>query len=309
MESIKAGIWQRSRGRRLLSLELSVGGIDALTPGFTRVVLEGAALDEYRDPHPADAFKLMLPPARSSAVATPTRSESGLPEWPADTVQPVLRAFTVRGFDPAARRLTMDVARHDHGVGIDWLAAARPGDPVSLSGMRPEWAVGAGICDHVLIGDGTALPALSAILDSLDPDDAVSAYISTPDPADIELVPAHPNLTLHHLADITRILDHTPASIAGGRRTQVWIAAEAAQVRDLRAHAVAVWGIDRSDLLARAYWKRGVTSTENDSVNLIAYRHAATAGADIRDPELAESIDLGADPGDLPVSLVTATAT
>ncbi|WP_280425828.1 siderophore-interacting protein [Nocardia carnea] len=293
MESIKAGIWERSRGRRLLSLELFVAGIEPLTHGYTRVVLEGPDLDEYRDPHPADAFKLMLPPARDSAVATPVRGESGLPEWPADTVQPVLRAFTVRAFDPRACRLTMDVARHDHGVGIDWLTAARPGDPVSLSGMRPEWAVGAGIRDHVLIGDGTALPAISAILEGLDPDHAVSAYIATPDPADIELVPAHPNLTLHHFADITRVLGHTPASISGGRRTQVWIAAEAAQVRDIRAHAVGVWGVDRSDLLARAYWKRGITSTENDSVNLIAYRHAATAGADIRDPELAESIDLG----------------
>lgn len=299
MESIKSGIWDRSQGRRLLSLELFVAGIEPLTPGYTRVVLEGPDLGEYRDPHPADAFKLMLPPSQNPTVATPVRGESGLPEWPADTVPPVLRAFTVRAFDPVARRLTMDVARHDHGVGIDWLAAARPGDPVSLSGMRPEWAVGAGIRDHVLIGDGTALPAISAILDRLDPDHAVSAYISTPDPADIELVPAHPKLTLHHLADITRILDHTPASIAGGHRTQVWIAAEAAQVRDIRAHAVAGWGIDRSDLLARAYWKRGITSTENDSVNLIAYRHAATAGADIRDPELAESIDLGTTGPDL----------
>lgn len=293
MESIKSGIWERSQRRRLLSLELSVAGVEPLTPGYTRVVLEGPDLDDYRDPHPADAFKLMLPPAPDSAVATPVRGESGLPEWSADTVQPRLRAFTVRAFDPVARRLTMDVARHDHGVGIDWLTTARPGDPVSLSGMRPEWAVGAGIRDHVLIGDGTALPAISAILDGLDPDHAVSVYITTPDPADIELVPAHPKLTLHHLADITRTRDHMPVSIADGRRTQVWIAAEAAQVRSIRAHAVGAWEVDRCDLLARAYWKCGVTSTENDSVNLIAYRHAATAGADIRDPELAESIDLG----------------
>lgn len=289
MDSIKAGIWQRSQSRSLLSLELFVAAIERLTPGFSRVVLEGWALDAYRDPHPADAFKLMLPPTRGSAVATPA---SGLPERPADPVQPMPRAFTVRAFDPAARRLTMDVARHDHGVGIDWLTAARPGDPVSLSGMRPEWAIGAGIRDHVLIGDSTALPAISAILDSLDPGHTVTAYIATTDPADLDLVPAHPKLTLHHLADLTRIRAHTPASIADRRRTQVWIAAEAAQVRVIRAHAVEVWGTDRADLLARAYWKRGITSSENHSVNLIAYRHAVARGADIRDPELAESIDL-----------------
>lgn len=286
MDSIKAGIWQRSQSRSLLSLDLSVAAMECLTPGFTRVVLEGRALDAYRDPHPADAFKLMLPPTRGS---TPT---AGLRGRPADTVQPMPRAFTVRAFDPAAGRLTVDVARHDHGVAIDWLTAARPGDPVSLSGMRPEWAVGEGIRDHVLIGDSTALPAISAILDSLDPGHTVTAYIATTDPADLGLVPAHPKLTLHHLADLTRIRAHTPASIADRRRTQVWIAAEAAQVRVIRAHAVEVWGTDRADLLARAYWKRGITSSESHSVNLIAYRHAVARGADIRDPELAESIDL-----------------
>lgn len=293
MRSIKAGIRQRSQDRPLLSLQLFVAGIERLTPEFTRVVLEGAALDNYRDPHPADAFKLMLSPARGCAVVAPVRGASGLPEWPVGAVQPVLRAFTVRQFDPAGRRLTLDVARHDHGVGIDWVTAAQPGDPVSLSGMRPEWAVGEGIRDHVLIGDSTALPAISAILEGLHPDHAVTACIATPDPVDIALVPAHPNLTLHHLADIADVVAHTPVSIAEGRRTQVWIAAEAAQVRGLRAHAVTVWGADRADLLARAYWKRGVTSTENDSVNLIAYRHAVAGGADIGDPELAEAIDLG----------------
>ncbi|MBY8855001.1 siderophore-interacting protein [Nocardia sp. CA2R105] len=71
-----------------------------------------------------------------------------------------------------------------------------------------------------------------------------------------------------------------------------WIAAEATPVRTLRAHALSTWHVDRTDLLARAYWKHGSTSTDNDAAGLIAYQRAMADGADLHDPELAESIDL-----------------
>ncbi|WP_024802695.1 siderophore-interacting protein [Nocardia sp. BMG51109] len=291
--SIKAGIRERAQGNQLLSLELSVARVEKLSPGFSRVVLTGPALDEYRDPRPADAFKLMLPPKPGAAVDGPVRGESGLPEWNGGE-QPVLRAFTVRRFDSAARELTLDVARHEQGVSIDWLAAVRPGDTVALSGMRPEWAVADGVHDHILIGDGTALPAIAAIIESLDPADTVTAYLTVPDPADIALVPAHPNLALHRVDDIAEAAGHTPAPIAAGRRAQVWIAAEAGKVRRVRTDAVHHWGIDRADLLARAYWKLGSTSTDNDSATLVKYQEAIAGGQDIHDPALAETIELGA---------------
>nr|WP_246461836.1 siderophore-interacting protein [Nocardia transvalensis] len=249
---------------------MSVAEIEQLTPGFTRVVLSGSALADYTDPRPADAFKLILP---------------------GDAPEPVLRAFTVRRFDSAAQRLTMDVARHEQGS-IDWLLALRPGDTVSLSGMRPEWAVGEGVRDHVLIGDDTAVPAIAAIIESLDASDTVSVYLALSDPADIALVPSHPNLTVRRLGAVTEAAEHTPPPVAAARRAQAWIAAEAGQVRRVRAHVTDRWGIARADLLARAYWKLGTTSTDNDSATLARYQEALAGGDDVYDPELAEDIDL-----------------
>ena len=60
MESIKAGIRQRALNNQLLSLELTVVQVDSVSPGFSRVTLEGAALADYTDPRAADAFKLVL---------------------------------------------------------------------------------------------------------------------------------------------------------------------------------------------------------------------------------------------------------
>ncbi|MEU6558073.1 siderophore-interacting protein [Nocardia nova] len=293
MESIKAGIRQRALGNQLLSLELTVAQVDSVSPGFTRVTLEGDALAGYTDPRAADAFKLMLPADPGAVVDAPERDGSGLPAWSGETPPPVLRAFTVRRFDSAAQRLAFDVARHEQGVSIDWLASLRPGDTVALTGMRPEWALADSVTDHVLIGDRSAVPAIAAIIESLGPEHTVSAYVELPDPADIAVLPQHPNLTLREVADIGDAVHDTPSSIAAGRRTQVWIAAEAAQVRKIRAHATEMWGVDRADMLARAYWKLGITSTDNDSAELVEYQRAIADGADIYSPELAEAIELG----------------
>lgn len=275
MDSIKAGITLLGRANEPLSLRLTVADVRQLSPGFTRVVIEGAALAQYRRPRPADAFKLLLPAAREGAG------------------RPPLRAFTVRRFDSAAQRLVLDVARHERGAGMDWLAAARPGDEVALAGMRPEWAAADGVRDHVLIGDDTAVPAISAIIESLGPEHRVWAYVAVTDPADITLLPAHPNLEPHRLGTVTEIERHTPGAVSAGRRTQVWVAAEAGAVRRVRAHVLGGWGVAHRDLLARAYWKRGYTGTDNDALNLLGYREAVTAGADIHDPAVAERIDLG----------------
>ncbi|WP_067651856.1 siderophore-interacting protein [Nocardia harenae] len=264
MESIRAGITARGRANEPLSLRLTVAEMRPLAPGFTRVVLEGAGLAQYRAPRPADAFKLEL-----SAD---------------DTGRPLLRAFTVREFDAATRRLTFDIAHHERGVAVNWLATVSPGDAVTLAGMRPEWVAADGVRDHVLIGDDTAVPAIAAIIDSLGPEHRVWAYVPT------DLLPRHPNLELRLRTDVET---HTPEAISARRRTQVWVAAEAAAVRRVRAHVLGAWGVARADLLARAYWKRGLTNTDTDAASLLGYREAVLAGGDIHDPALAERIDLG----------------
>ncbi|UGT62570.1 siderophore-interacting protein [Nocardia asteroides] len=272
MDSIKAGIAALGRANEPLSLRLTVAEVRPLSPGFTRVVLEGAALAQYRAPRPADAFKLEL-----SAD---------------DTGRPLLRAFTVRRFDADTRRLTLDIARHERGVAVNWLATVSAGDAVTLAGMRPEWVVAEGFRDHILVGDDTAVPAIAAIVDSLGPEHRIRVYAALTDPADRALLPEHPNLELELLDSVTDLENHPPEALSE-HRTQVWVAAEAAAVRRVRAHLLGSCGVARADLLARAYWKRGKTNTDTDAASLLGYREAMRAGGDIHDPALAERIDLG----------------
>ncbi|MEU4315478.1 hypothetical protein [Nocardia sp. NPDC024068] len=67
---------------------------------------------------------------------------------------------------------------------------------------------------------------------------------------------------------------------------------DAGQVREVRFHAVGKWGVDRGDLLAPAYWKRGSTNTEIDATARVRYERAVAEGANAYDPEPSTAVDL-----------------
>jgi|SRR5699024_6172962 len=79
-----------------------------------------------------------------------------------------------------------------------------------------------------------------------------------------------------------------------GRRTQVWIAAEAGAARNLRRLVLGEWRIAPADKPALAYRRAGRDASEVEVRKLAGYREAAAAGADMTDPETAEQIGLSA---------------
>ncbi|GAA5063268.1 siderophore-interacting protein [Nocardia callitridis] len=289
MPGIRQKIRALSTANRPFSITVRVESVRQLTPGFRRVTVSSDEFGEYADPAPADAFKLLIPPDGHGRVDFPQRGEDGLPFWPEGAVQPVLRAFTVRAYDAAARRLEFDVAEHATGVAMDWVAATAPGSLIGLAGMRREFAVGDGAEAFLFVADASALPAVAAITESLDTTAPVEAYLTVTHEQDRALLPARDNLTVHWVTDLTTALDQHPTP---PRRTQVWLGAEASVVRTLRRRILDDWHIDRDDLHAAAYWKAGQDSTQLDSINLVRYQKAAEEGHNMVDPDLRERIEL-----------------
>jgi len=280
--------------------QVTVESVRSLSEGFRRVTVHGADLAAYTGIHPADAFKIMIPPDGRGAVDFPHRGDDGLPYWPDGARRPVLRAFTVRAFDPARRRLDFDVAVHGAGVTRTWLENACPGDVIGLSGMRREFAAG-DVDRHVIIGDGSAVPAIAAIIESLDPDVPATVHVAVEHAADLTLLPRPPHVTVRpvhgsgaELATAVRAREEPDG------RAQVWLAAEAAVVRDLRRHVLTALGVARDDLHAAAYWKAGRDATAVDDETLRAYQEAAASGADVRDPDVADRIAFGEDEPGVP---------
>jgi NADPH-dependent ferric siderophore reductase len=276
---------------------VTVESVAAVSPGFRRVAVRGDGLADYAQVRPADAFKIMVPPDGAGTVDFPQRGADGIPYWPEGTRQPVLRAFTVRHFDASARRLEFDAMAHDGGVAMAWLGNARPGDVIGLGGMRREFHAG-DVDRHLIVGDSSALPAIAAIVESLEPGTPTTVHLAVGHDDDRNLVPAKDGVTIHWVTGGSPAGPDSALERAVREqerpdgRVQAWLGAEASVVRGLRRFVTAELGVGHDDLHAAAYWKAGINSTDNDTVLLQRYVKEISSGADASDPDVREKVEL-----------------
>jgi NADPH-dependent ferric siderophore reductase len=286
MTSVRERLREITKANVAFTIPITVASVTRISDGFLRMAVTSEEFRQYDKPMPADAFKLMLPPAGHDRFDVPLRGEDLIPYWPEGSIRPMLRAATVRTYDPDEQRMEIDVADHAAGLLIEWVRSNPVGRTVMLSGMRREFVAGEGVDHQVLIGDATALPAVAAILESLDRA-PVTTYLAVTNASDRALLPSIG--TVHWVTDLAA--DVTAATPPPGR-VQVWIAAEAAQVRDVRRHVLQSWAVHRDDLRFSAYWKAGFDASQFDAANLVRYQEAAAAKRDILDPDVREEIEL-----------------
>ena len=234
------------------------------TPHLVRVVLGGDGLAGFA-PTCTDAYvKLVLPPA-GAPYAAPFDMDAVQSEQPRE-LWPCLRTYTVRGWDPAAGELVLDVVVHgDEGLAGPWAAAARPGDLVQLLGPGGAYEPRGDVDWHLLAGDETALPAITRILAAAPPSTRGVALVEVADAAEEQPLPAPEGVEvrwLHRegtppgegtlLADAVAVLDRPEAE-----DVFAWVAAESGAVRTIRADLRNRWGLGRAQHHAIGYWRRG----------------------------------------------------
>lgn len=276
MATIREKIRDLSRQPHLVDCPVAFDGVAQVTPGFERVTLTGPGLAAYTKPLPADAFKLSIPAPDGASV---------------------LRAFTVRDFEPAAHRLTFDVARHDHGVATEWVRGARPGDELRLFGMRRDFALGDDVTRHLIIADHSALPAAATIVGSLPRGLKVTVVAATSTEADRALLPGRHDIDVRWVtgpasrgigSPLERAVRELPRPHDG---TQVWLAAESGVVRACRRYLLQECELGRMQVHAVAYWVDGVDSTRRDAEAEAVYLQAMREGRDVTDPVTQDAIE------------------
>lgn len=298
MPAIRHEIRRITQHSAPFSCPVTVQSVTPVSEGFVRVAVHGEGLTAYRAARPADAFKTFLPPTGQGTVHFPQRDADGLPSWPDASPQPALRAFTVRHFDAARRRIEFDVSIHDSGLAMNWVRRARAGDVVGIAGMRREFHAGDDIARHVIVGDASALPAVAAIVESLDPGVPAAVYLAAGHDSDKALVPRRDHVQVHWVRGASPIGADSALERAvregerRGGRIQAWIAGEVGVVRALRRWAREELGVAHDDLHSAAYWKAGLDSTTVDAVHLGRYREHVAAGADTGDPDTREKVEL-----------------
>ncbi|MDO9454684.1 siderophore-interacting protein [Nocardioides sp.] len=193
----------------LLLEEVECVSVERLTPSFVRVELASPALAEFGvEGHLYDQrIKLLFP----GVPGGPLPSFEGADEswWTTWMEKPAeerghMRTYTVRDVRGSGTdtRLVVDFIVHegDCGPGGTWGANAQVGD--RLVTMTPRRGVHYGGIEFVpgdatnllLVGDETAVPAIAAILEQLDPGMRGHVFLEVPFADDV--------LTLEHPSDV-----------------------------------------------------------------------------------------------------------
>ncbi|RVU43953.1 siderophore-interacting protein [Rubrivivax rivuli] len=223
---------------------LTVLRVQAPSPAVRSITLGGSDLDDFVSLSFDDHVKLFVPPAAGMPAGAP----------------PVMRDYTPRHFDAAARELTIDFVLHGHGPAATWAAQAAPGQTVAVGGPRGSMVLRAALPWQWLVGDASARPAITRRLAELPAGAAATVVLIEPDAAERQPLPTAAVLQLHWVADAAAalaLLRSLPVPAGAG---YAWCAGEASAMAAVRQVLVAERGLDTRAVRAAAYWKHGAAA-------------------------------------------------
>jgi NADPH-dependent ferric siderophore reductase len=233
---------------------LTVKQVEKIAAHMIRVTL-GGDLEGFTSLGFDDHVKLFLPDGTANA--------EGEPNLPG-------RDFTPRRHDPVANTLQIDFAIHDAGPATRWAAQAQPGQTLSLGGPRGSFIIPTTYDWHLLVGDETALPAISrrlaelpagtraVVIGEIDgPDDQITFETK----ANVTVKWAHRNGAAPGETDVLAKTLATLKLPAGDY--YAWVACESLTAKALRRQLIADHGANPKWLRAAGYWRRGAVAVHD----------------------------------------------
>lgn len=213
-----------------------------ITPNMLRVTLGGEGMADFPADQGSAYVKLRFAQARSD--------------------RPLLRTYTIR----AQRRDSVDIdfVRHgDGGPASRWAEEVTPGETIDIGGPGPKKRVDPAADWFLLIGDMTALPAISANIEILPASAQGHIVIEAIDEADIQTLPVPAGVQIHWVINpqpgktSDPLVDAVAALDWPAGTPSVWCACEFSSMRRLRVHLRDERGVTRDQLYISSYWQQG----------------------------------------------------
>jgi len=233
---------------------LSVTKSERLTPNMHRITLGGVKLTDFPQDQDGAYIKFMLP--------TP------------EGQKPIVRTYTVRRQLKDA--LEVDFALHgtrqESGPATEWALNAKTGDEVLVGGPGAAKPLPQGPGPFLLVGDMTALPAISVNLESA-PDNATGHVVilirnevdkqDLVKPKDMTLewivednLGANPGLLEEAVRQLPKITDCAYA----------WVACEFEAMKLLRQYLRTEQKFGKERLYISSYWKHGLVEDDHKQI-------------------------------------------
>lgn len=258
-----------------------------LGPSLVRVSFAGEDLRHFFSDGCDQSLSLFLPQPGQSEPRVPIELGDGWwqgwRELPND-VRAVMRSYTLRALRRNPDEIDIDFVLHGiepgaptpAGPASRWASRAAAGDRVLLLGpavadnrairFRPPQDT-----DLMLIwGDDTAVPAVSAILETLPAGTRARVWLEVHDAGDIQDLATEADIEVTWLVQEGARAEGSPmaldvirdAGLPAAEHPYVWIAGESGYVKALRRHFIGERGVDRRRVTFVGYWRQGLSEEQ-----------------------------------------------
>lgn len=207
---------------------------------FVEVTLAGEALAGFQSAGFDDHVKLLFPGSGGG--------------------DPIGRDYTPRRYDALRSELVIEFFLHGSGIASEWARSAAPGSPLAVGGPRGSMIVPHDYEWHLLVGDETALPAISRRLEELPAGARAIVLAQAADPGDERRFVTAAQLEVQWVRSAAELLAGAAELDMPAGEGFVWAAGEAGAVARLREEMLVARRHPREAARIAAYWKRGASA-------------------------------------------------
>lgn len=237
-----------------------------LTPHYIRITfrMSDEQVDLFQNMRSGSNNKIYIPSEK--AIYSANYDDS---IWNSDFFM-AMRTYTTRSIDFINKILQIDFVAHgDNGPASKWAENAKSGDFLGIAMKESQKPLIPSAENYFIVGDSTAIPVISAILETLPSTANVMLLLEVNSYLDTFILHTKANLNVKWIYNPSPLNGSTLAEecialLAEEKQHYVFAVAEFETIKKIRKHLKEELQLERDCFHAVSYWKRGSSEEESN---------------------------------------------
>ncbi|KAF2338390.1 siderophore-interacting protein [Flavobacterium tistrianum] len=237
-----------------------------VTPHYIRITfkMSDEQVNIFQNMHSGSNNKIYIPSEKAIYGANYDESI-----WNSDFFIAV-RTYTTRSIDLINKTLQIDFVAHgDNGPASKWAENAKSGDFLGIAMKESQKPLVPMNKNYFIVGDSTAIPVISVILETLPSTTNVMLLIEVSSYRDAFVLNTKANLNVKWIYNPSplngsKLAEECIALLAEEKQHYVFAAAEFETIRKIKKHLKEDLQLERDHFQAVSYWKRGSSEEESN---------------------------------------------